>query len=114
MTPEPKMNLHDALAIAIKSIRKSRNLTQEDFGLVSSRTYLSTLERGLKSPTLDKLDEIAGVMDVHPASLVLLAYAIRASDDRLKLSDVDLVCQETKHLLSLLPNVTASSNRGAR
>ncbi len=72
--------------------------------MVSSRTYLSTLERGLKSPTLDKLDEIAGVMDVHPASLVLLAYVIRASDDRLKLSDVDLVCQETKHLLSLLPN----------
>jgi transcriptional regulator with XRE-family HTH domain len=108
MTPDPKMNLHDALAMAIKTIRKNRNLTQEDFGLVSSRTYVSTLERGLKSPTLDKLDEIAKVMAVHPAALVLLAYSILAGNDGAKADTVDRVCQETKQLLTQLAEATGS------
>lgn len=108
MTPEPKINLHSALAIAIKAIRKNRNLTQEDFGLVSSRTYLSTLERGLKSPTLDKLDEIARVMAVHPASLVLMAYSILSSNGIPKADAVDMVCQETKTLLAQFANATDS------
>ena len=99
MTPDPKLNLHDALAMAIKAIRKNRNLTQEDFGLVSSRTYLSTPERGLKSPTLDKLDEIARVMAVHPAALVLLAYSILDSKGNMTLDTVNIVSQETKQLL---------------
>jgi hypothetical protein len=40
--------------VALKSPRKSKVLTQEDFSAVSSRTYLSTLERALKSSTLEK------------------------------------------------------------
>lgn len=108
MTPEPKMNLHDALAIAIKAIRKSRNLTQEDFGLVSSRTYLSTLERGLKSPTLDKLDDIAKVMAVHPAALVLLAYSILASNGHPTADTIDIVYKETKFLLTQLADAAES------
>ena len=68
------MNLRQGLADAIKMVRKSRGLTQEDFGVVSSRTYLSSLERGLKSPTLGKLEDIAQVLGVHPATIVLLAY----------------------------------------
>ena len=55
-----------------------RGLTQEDFGLVSSRTYLSGLERGLKSPTLGKLEQIASVMQVHPLTLLALTYASAA------------------------------------
>lgn len=109
MTPEPKMNLHDALAIAIKTIRKNRNLTQEDFGLVSSRTYVSTLERGLKSPTLDKLDEIARVMAIHPASLVLLTYSILSSNSHPKTDAVEIVCQETRRLLSQLSDNTETT-----
>jgi len=70
------MTLGEALAIAIKSTRKARGLTQEDFGVVSSRTYLSSLERALKSPTIDKLEEISGVLKVAPASLLVLATAL--------------------------------------
>lgn len=102
------MNLHDALALAIKTIRKNRHLTQEDFGLVSSRTYVSTLERGLKSPTLDKLDEIAKVMAVHPAALVLLAYSILAGNNGAQADTVDRVCQETRQLLTQLGETTGS------
>ena len=69
------MELRAALGSALKTIRSSRGLTQEDFSAVSSRTYLSTLERGLKSPTLDKVQELAEVMNVHPLTLLALTYA---------------------------------------
>ena len=109
MTPEPKMNLRQALAIALKAVRNGRNLTQEDFGLVSSRTYLSTLERGLKGPTLDKLDEIANTMSIHPASLVLLAYSILSSNNDPAIDTPDIVCQETKQLLLQLSDETTNT-----
>lgn len=70
------MNLRQAFAHTIKIARKTQKLTQEDFGVVSSRTYMSTLERGLKSPTIDKLDEISKTMEMHPASLIVAAYAL--------------------------------------
>jgi len=58
----------------LQKARKSRGLTQEDFSLVSSRTYLSSLERGIKAPTITKIHDIAAVLGVHPLSLVAFAY----------------------------------------
>lgn len=63
------------LAAALKTVRKARGLSQEAFSDVSSRTYLSTLERDLKSPTLKKLGELCEVMEIHPLTLLTLAYA---------------------------------------
>lgn len=42
---------------------------------MSSRTYMSSLERDLKSPTMHKLTELCEVMEVHPLTLLTLAYA---------------------------------------
>ena len=67
--------LKPSLPDALRKIRKARGLSQEAFSDVSSRTYLSTLERGLKSPTISKLDELCEVMEVHPLTLLTLAYA---------------------------------------
>jgi len=64
-----------SLATAIRTVRKARGLSQEAFSDVSSRTYLSLLERDLKSPTMHKLVELCEVMDVHPLTLLTLAYA---------------------------------------
>jgi transcriptional regulator with XRE-family HTH domain len=61
-------------ANALKVIRKSKGLSQEDFSLTSSRTYVSTLERDMKSPTLSKVDDLAGVLGVHPLTLLTLSY----------------------------------------
>ncbi|MCB8747000.1 helix-turn-helix domain-containing protein [Rhodoferax sp. U2-2l] len=61
-------------AKAIRLVRRSKGLSQEDFGVMSSRTYVSTLERGLKSPTLSKIDTLAQVMEVHPLTLLVLSY----------------------------------------
>lgn len=35
---------------------------------------MSSLERGLKNPTLSKVDELCEVMQVHPLTLLTLAY----------------------------------------
>lgn len=68
------MDIKVAFGLALKKARNSKNLTQEDFGIVSSRTYVSTVERGLKSITLDKLEEISSVIGVQPLTLLSLAY----------------------------------------
>ena len=63
------------LSEALKTIRKARGLSQEAFSDVSSRTYMSSLERDLKSPTLKKLAVLCEVMEIHPLTLLTLAYA---------------------------------------
>ncbi|KVS13172.1 MULTISPECIES: helix-turn-helix domain-containing protein [Burkholderia cepacia complex] len=69
------MAAKNSLATAIRTVRKARGLSQEAFSDVSSRTYMSSLERNLKSPTLHKLTELCEVMEVHPLTLLTLAYA---------------------------------------
>ena len=69
------MAAQHTLSEALKTIRKARGLSQEAISDVSSRTYMSSLERDLKSPTLNKLAELCEVMEVHPLTLLTLAYA---------------------------------------
>ena len=69
------MTSKNSFPAALKIVRKARGLSQEAFSDVSSRTYMSSLERGLKSPTLSKVAELCEVMDVHPLTLLTLAYA---------------------------------------
>lgn len=69
------MAAKNSLAAAIRTVRKARGLSQEAFSNVSSRTYMSTLERDLKSPTIQKLADLCEVMEVHPLTLLALAYA---------------------------------------
>jgi transcriptional regulator with XRE-family HTH domain len=68
------MTSKNSFPAALKTVRKARGLSQEAFSDVSSRTYMSSLERGLKSPTLSKVAELCEVMDVHPLTLLTLAY----------------------------------------
>jgi len=68
------MTSKNSFPAALKMVRKARSLSQEAFSDVSSRTYMSSLERGLKSPTLSKVAELCEVMDVHPLTLLTLAY----------------------------------------
>ncbi len=72
--PKRQRNVNN-LSEALRVVRGLRELSQEDFSLVSSRTYISGLERGLKSPTLKKLEQIASVVDIQPLTLLALSYA---------------------------------------
>lgn len=68
------MDTRQAFASSLRTFRHRRGVTQEDFSEVSSRTYISQLERGHKSPTLDKVAELAQPLGVHPLSLLALAF----------------------------------------
>ena len=60
---------------ALHWTRTARQLTQEDFSDVSSRTYISSIERNVRNPTLDKIGTLAKRLQVHPLTLVTLAYS---------------------------------------
>lgn len=74
------MTAKSSLPEALRRIRKARGLSQEAFSDVSSRTYLSSLERGLKSPTLKKLEDLCEVLAVHPLTLLALTYCQNIND----------------------------------
>lgn len=74
------MEVKNAFAKALKQIRLNKGLTQEDFSNVSSRTYVSTLERAIKSPTLDKIESLANVLKIEPLTLLTLTYMIKRND----------------------------------
>ncbi|MCE0871725.1 helix-turn-helix domain-containing protein [Pseudomonas alloputida] len=71
------MELRQAFGRVLKWMRVQQKLTQEDFATVSSRTYISTLERGRYVPTIEKLDTIAAVLGVHPITLLVGSYALK-------------------------------------
>jgi transcriptional regulator with XRE-family HTH domain len=66
-----------AFGEALRRARKGKRMPQEAFSEISSRTYLSTLERGLKSPTLEKIEAIASVLELHPLTLLASYYLIK-------------------------------------
>jgi len=69
------MGHRDFFAQALRRARKARAMTQEDFSTKSSRTYVSMLERGVRSPTLAKINELSDALGIHPLTLLALAYA---------------------------------------
>lgn len=59
---------------ALRFTREALGIPQEEFDQVSSRTYVSALERGLKQPTIAKVDTLATVLGIHPLTLLALCY----------------------------------------
>ncbi len=86
-------------AQSLKTIRKARGLSQEAFSFASSRTYVSSLERGLRTPTINKVDELSEVLDVHPLTLLTLSYA-KKSDSKEITSLLDVVAKELQIVFS--------------
>lgn len=68
------MSLRDGLAHALRTARRAKGISQETLDTVSSRTYVSSLERGLKSPTIEKVDELAFAIGFHPLAIMAFAY----------------------------------------
>lgn len=64
---------------ALRALRLSRNLSQQDFTSVITREHLSRLERGLSQPNLALVRHLATVLKIHPLSLLTLAFH-RADD----------------------------------
>lgn len=93
------MELNKALGLAIRKVRKLKGLTQEDFEPLNGRVYISKIERGLHSPSFDKLAELAGQLGVSTLLLVALALRIESEDVGTGLDDlVSQLKQELKGL----------------
>ena len=62
------MAITDLFAAALKHYRELSELSQEELAAKAGldRTYVSQLERGLKSPTLNSLEKIAACLGVAP------------------------------------------------
>ncbi len=60
---------------AFRTVRVARKVSQEQFAAVSSRVYVSLLERGLNAPTLEKVDSLVRAMGLHPMTVLALTYA---------------------------------------
>lgn len=71
------MKNQNEFAKAFRMVRRARGLTQEDFLDDSGRTYISELERGLKNPTLVKIDQLARPLNLHPLTTLALSYLER-------------------------------------
>ena len=70
-----KKNLGHSLRMA----RKATGLSQDDLSVVSSRSFVSAVERGIKSPTMEKLTVMARAMELQTASILVVATVLESS-----------------------------------
>lgn len=68
----------------MRLVRRSKGVSQGAFELLTSRVYVSAVERGLKQPTLPKVDQFAEVIGVHPLTILAFAYLKRLSFEELQ------------------------------
>ena len=63
--------LRGEFGLRLRSIRMSRQLTQEQFAEVIgvSVDFLSLIERGINAPSFEKIEQIAKRLDLSVASL---------------------------------------------
>jgi len=66
MTPE------EAFGKVLREIRQEHSLSQEELGFESGyhRTYISLLERGRKSPSLNTVFQLAAALGVSPSDIL--------------------------------------------
>ncbi|MDZ4300193.1 MAG: helix-turn-helix transcriptional regulator [Pseudomonas sp.] len=64
------MSLKIAFAAVLKAMRAGKGLTQRNLAEVSSRTYVSKLERAQSSPTLEMITALSGPLRLNPLTLV--------------------------------------------
>lgn len=62
-----------AFGRALQEARKKKKLSQEDLGFASGyhRTYVSFLERGLKSPSLSTIMDLADTLEIRASDLIV-------------------------------------------
>lgn len=66
------MELRESFGETVRVIRRDKGLPQGAIGV--NQGYVSELENGLKSPTLQKIAEIANNLGVHPITLLTVAF----------------------------------------
>lgn len=70
------MDAAEALAVVVRGIRRGQGLSQEDINNLG-RSHFSRIERGEVSIGLDVLVRLAGILDLDPATLLLMATSMQ-------------------------------------
>jgi transcriptional regulator with XRE-family HTH domain len=73
------MDAAEALAVVVRGIRRGQGLSQEDINSLG-RSHFSRIERGEVNVSLDVLIRLAGVLDLDPATLVLMVTSLQAHE----------------------------------
>lgn len=76
-----------AFGSALKAVRLRKGIAQEQLG--ASQSFISTLERGIRSPTIEKVEELAARLGVNPATLIILMQIGLDGDEQALLKEVD-------------------------
>lgn len=69
------MTLKSSFANVLRAMRGMRNITQREFADTTSRTYLSKLEAGRSSITLDKLEQLSVRLNLSPLAILTLTLS---------------------------------------
>jgi len=66
------MQVATAFGVALKRIRRSRTLTQQQLALTCGldRTFISLLERGKRQPSLGTVFQIAKALDIPAVDMI--------------------------------------------
>lgn len=69
---QPTRGPEKAFGQALREIRQKRKLSQEELALESGldRSYVSLIERGIRSPTIRIVVRLANVLQVSPSHVV--------------------------------------------
>jgi transcriptional regulator with XRE-family HTH domain len=104
------MDIRRGLGRSLKLIRKAQGVTQQELSDTTARSYISYVERGIKNPTVEKLEELANAMRVHPITVLTIAYL-----GQLREQDLDAlqsrVYKEAKALLNKADAVGPKKSR---
>ena len=75
---ETSMTREEAFGSVLKEIRQDCSLSQEELGFESGyhRTYISLLERGRKSPSLNTIFQLGNALGVSPSEVLRRTEAI--------------------------------------
>lgn len=72
------MSVKTAIATVLKAMRRARGLSQNNLAEVSSRTYVSKLERAQSSPTLEMMTTLSAPLNVSPLTLVAITIGVES------------------------------------
>jgi transcriptional regulator with XRE-family HTH domain len=73
---------------ALRLARLMAAMSQDDMTVVSSRTFVSSIERGLKSPTLEKLSQIGDALQLEAAAIVVVAALLEVKNREAKMAEI--------------------------
>ncbi|UUQ64410.1 helix-turn-helix domain-containing protein [Pseudomonas fuscovaginae UPB0736] len=74
------MSLKTTFAAVLKAMRATRGLSQKKLAEVSSRTYISKLERGQCCPTLEMITALSAPLNVSPLTLMAITLGAQTGE----------------------------------